>query len=43
MEKENFLKCFEEVMGVKMTWEDFFIGLLMVAGLLAVLQVGELF
>lgn len=42
MEKKDFLKDFEEVMGMRFTWQDFFIGLAMVLAGLAVLQVGEL-
>ena len=42
MEKKSFLKGFEDVMGVRMTKEDFIIGLIMVAAGMLVLQVGEL-
>ena len=42
MEKRSFLKDFEDVMGVRMTREDFIIGLLMIAAGLLVLQIGEL-
>lgn len=42
MEKKGFLKEFEEVMGVSMTKEELLIGLVMIAGLLLVLQVGEM-
>lgn len=42
MKKNDFLKSFEEVMGVRFTMHDFIIGLLMIAAGLLVLQVGEL-
>ena len=42
MEKKGFLKEFEDVMGVSMTKEELLIGLVMIAGLMLVLQVGEM-
>lgn len=42
MEKKSFLESWQEVMGTSLTKEDFFIGLLMVAAGLVLLQVGEI-
>ena len=42
MEKKSFMDDFERVMGTRLTLEDTIIGLLMVAGGLLVLQLGEL-
>lgn len=42
MDKNSFMKSWEEVMGTSLTKEDFFIGLLIVAAGLVLLQVGEI-
>lgn len=43
METKRIRTEIEEVLGMPLTWENFITGLLMVAGLLAVLSIGEIF
>lgn len=40
---EKFLKGYEEVMGVTLTWRNLLVGFAMAAGLLAALALGEVF
>lgn len=42
METKRIKNGIEEVLGMILTWENFITGLLMVAGLLAVLSIGEI-
>ena len=42
MEKKDFLKGYEDVMGVRLTWENVLLGLAAVLAFLLVLQCGEI-
>lgn len=43
MKKEDFLNKYEEVMGVRLSWRCFLIGMVMTLGLIAMCMLGEFF